>query len=310
MPNFASNKNRKMNIVITGSLGHISKPLTKEIIQKGHSVTVISSKVERKNEIEALGAKAAIGTMENVEFLSTVFKQADVVYCMITNDSKDFFDPNFDLVAYYSRIGNNYKQAIELSGVKRVIYLSTNGAHTNKGNGNLRIHYNVENILRQLPDDVSITFMRPGGFYYHLLSFIPAIKNQGVITSNYGADDVVLWVSPLDIATAIAEEMEAPFERIKIRYVVSEELSGNDVAGILGAAIGKPDLKWKLISDEQVLDGMVKFGMNFHIAKGFVEMFSSIHSGELYVEYYRNRPALGKTKMKDFAREFAMAYNK
>ena len=299
-----------MKIVVTGSLGHISKPLTKELVQKGHSVTVISSKVERKSEIEALGAKAAIGTMENVDFLSTVFKQADIVYCMITNDSKDFLDPTFDLVEYYSRIGNNYKQAIELSGVKRVVYLSTNGAHTNKGNGNLHIHYNVENILRQLPADVSLTFMRPGGFYYHLLSFIPAIKNQGVITSNYGADDVVLWASPLDIATAIAEEMEAPFESVKIRYVVSEELSGNDVAGILGVAIGKPDLKWELISDKQVLDGMIKFGMNPNIAKGFVEMFSGIHSGELYVEYYRNRPALGKTKIKDFAKEFAAAYNK
>ena len=104
--------------------------------------------------------------------------------------------------------------------------------------------------------------------------------------------------------------MKAPFESVKIRYVVSEELSGNDVAGILGVAIGKPDLKWELISDKQVLDGMIKFGMNPNIAKGFVEMFSGIHSGELYVEYYRNRPALGKTKIKDFAKEFAAAYNK
>jgi glycogen synthase len=29
-----------MKIIATGSLGNISKPLTKELIQKGHSVTV------------------------------------------------------------------------------------------------------------------------------------------------------------------------------------------------------------------------------------------------------------------------------
>ena len=71
-----------MKIIITGSLGNVSKPLTKELIQKGHSVTVISSKAERQNEIEALGAKAAIGSINNASFLVETFKGADVVYLM------------------------------------------------------------------------------------------------------------------------------------------------------------------------------------------------------------------------------------
>jgi len=40
-----------MKIVVTGSLGRISKPLTKSLVQKGHQVTVISSKQEKKKEI-------------------------------------------------------------------------------------------------------------------------------------------------------------------------------------------------------------------------------------------------------------------
>jgi nucleoside-diphosphate-sugar epimerase len=32
-----------MKVAITGSLGHIGKPLTQELVKKGHSVTVISS---------------------------------------------------------------------------------------------------------------------------------------------------------------------------------------------------------------------------------------------------------------------------
>ncbi len=43
-----------MKIVVTGSLGNISKPLTQELIQKGHTVTVISSKAERQKDIEAI----------------------------------------------------------------------------------------------------------------------------------------------------------------------------------------------------------------------------------------------------------------
>lgn len=57
-----------MKIIVTGSLGHISKPLTQTLVQKGHSVAVISSKSERQAAIEAIGAKAAIGTIEDVNF--------------------------------------------------------------------------------------------------------------------------------------------------------------------------------------------------------------------------------------------------
>jgi hypothetical protein len=36
------------------------------------------------------------------------------------------------------------------------------------------------------------------------------IKQQGVIAANYGADDTISWVSPTDIAAAVAEEIATP----------------------------------------------------------------------------------------------------
>jgi uncharacterized protein YbjT (DUF2867 family) len=297
-----------MKIIVTGSLGNISKPLTKELVQKGHAVTVISSKPERRAEIEALGATAAIGTMEDADFLSGTFKGADVVYVMETHSAGSFFDPNLDLMAVISKIGHNYKQAIQQSGVKRVVHLSSIGAHTDKGNGILAFHYHVENTLRQLPNDVSIKFMRPVGFYYNMFAFIQTIKTQGAIVSNYGGDDKEPWVSPLDIASVIAEEMEKPFDGRKIRYIASDEVSPNEVAIILGEAIGKPGLKWLAIPDEQMLNSMVAAGMNPNIAKGLVEMNAGRRGGVLYEDYYRNRPTLGKVKLADFAIEFAAAF--
>jgi uncharacterized protein YbjT (DUF2867 family) len=300
-----------MKIIVTGSLGHISKPLVQELLQKGHSVTVISSKAERQKEIEALGAKAAIGSMEDADFLSAAFKGADAVYVMEAFGSGSYSDQNLDIIAAISKIGNNYTQAIQPAGVKRVVHLSSIGAHTDQGNGILAFHYYAEKIIDQLPSDVSITFMRPVGFYNNLLGFIPAIKTQGMIVSNYGGDNKKPWVSPIDIAAAIAEEITTPFVGRKVRYVASEEISCNEIASILGAAIGKPDLKWTVISDEKLLNGMIAAGMNPRIAAGLVEMNASAgtHGGTFYEDYYRNRPILGKVKIKDFAREFAMIYN-
>jgi uncharacterized protein YbjT (DUF2867 family) len=296
-----------MKITITGSLGHIGLPLTKDLIQKGHSVTVISSKAEKQRDIEILGAKAAIGSVEDIHFLTDSFSGADAVYTMVPPGN--FIDPGLDLMAYSRRIGENFAEAILRSGVKQVVHLSSIGAHLEKGSGLILCHHAVEVILNRL-SGVAITFIRPVGFYYNLYGFVPIIKKEGVISANYGADEMLIWVSPIDIASAIAEEIVISLTERKVRYVASDELTGNETASILGNAIGKPDLKWILVSDEQRKISLEAAGLNPRIAAGLVEMFASQHSGLLTEDYYRNKPALmGKVKMIDFAKEFAAAFN-
>ena len=299
-----------MNIVLTGSLGNIGKPLTQELAQKGHSVTVISSNPERQKEIEAMGAKAAISTMQDTDRLAQTFTGADIVYLMETMEAVgDSFDKSVDFIGKITQIGQHYKQAIAHSGVKKVVHLSSIGAHMNQGNGILLFHHNVEQVLRQLPAEVAIKFIRPVGFYSNMLSFIPTIKRQGTIISNYGGDVKEPWVSPKDIATAISEEIDNPFEGRTVRYVASDEVSPNEIAKALGKAIGKPDLQWSVISDEQLLSNWLSIGFNEQVAKGFVELQASQGNGKLYEDYYRNRPTLGGVKLADFAQDFALAYH-
>jgi uncharacterized protein YbjT (DUF2867 family) len=296
-----------MKIVITGSLGNISKPLTQELVQNGHLVTVVSSSAERKNDIEALGAKPAIGSLENPEFLATAFTGTDAVYCMVPPNN--YFDQNLDLLAYYRRLGHNYAQAIEQARVKHVVNLSSIGAHMEKGSGILIGAHDVESILNELPPMMTITHVRPTSFYYNLYAYTDMIKEMGYIAANYGDEDMVPWVSPQDIASAVAEELLAMPSGKKVRYVSSEELSCNQTAQILGDAIGKPELKWLTITNEQMESGLVAAGMNPRIASGLVEMYAGFHSGLLMEDYYQNHPTLGKVKMTDFAKEFAAVYH-
>ncbi len=279
-------------------------------MQKGHSVTVISSNAERQPAIEALGARAATGTMHDADFLTATFKGADIVYLMETLDAAggDLSAQGIDFIEAINQIGRNYKQAVEQSGVTKVVHLSSIGGHTDKGNGFLLFHHNVENILKQLPAGVAIKTMRPVGFYTNMFSFIRSIKTKGAIISNYGGDQREPWVSPLDIAAVIAGEMEEPFEGRTVRYIASDVVSPNEIARALGEAIGKPGLQWQVIPDEQLLSGWLAAGFNPQIARGFIEMQASQGSGLLYEDYYRRQPVLGKVKLADFAKDFAAAY--
>ncbi|WP_290792141.1 NmrA family NAD(P)-binding protein [Flavihumibacter sp. UBA7668] len=295
-----------MKITITGSLGHIGKELTHNLVKNGHHVSVVTSTADRQKDIEALGAKAAIGSVEDVDFLRQTFKGADLVYTMVP--SNYFAEP--DIREYYRKIGNNYAQAIKQAGVKRLVNLSSYGAHLDKGTGNILGAHYVENSLNELKD-AAITHIRPTYFYYNLLNLIPMIKDTGIIFANYGGDQKFEMVSPIDIASAITEEIEsAPVQR-KVRYVSSDELTGNEIANILGEAIGKPDLKWNVISDEEALKGYRDIGFPELLSINLVNMFSSLHQGKLAEHYKLNKPeVLGKVKFKDFAKDFVTAYNK
>lgn len=294
-----------MNIIVTGSLGHISRPLTQALITNGHQVTVVSSSPDRQPAIEALGATAAIGTMDDVAFLTATFTGADAVYCMIP--PANFTEP--DRRVHYRHVATNYAQAIRQAGVTRAIHLSSFGADLDQGTGIILGAYDAERILNELAG-VAITHLRPTYFYYNLNAFIGMIKQTGRILANYGGDDIIPMVAPVDIAAAIADELSTPATADrKIRYVGSDERTGHEVARVLGAAIGKPDLTWVVIPDEQVQQGMEANGLPTILATGLVEMYASLRSGAMSADYYRNKPALGRVKLEEAAREFAAAFH-
>ncbi len=296
-----------MHLTLTGSLGHVGQPLTETLVAAGHRVTVISSSAERRAPVEALGARAAIGTWQDVDFLTERFRGADVVYTMVP--PANYWDPSLDLLAYFETIGGHYAEAIRRSGVTRVVNLSSIGAHMQKGNGILEGTYYVEQILNALPEEVSITHIRPTEFYYNLLPFVHAIRASGQIATVAEPDDVNVWVAPSDIAASVAEAIADTSGRRKVRYVASEEITYGELARTLGTAIGKPDLQWVTIGGEEMEAGLVAVGMQAAVAAGMVEMYTAIHTGALYEDYREHRPErFGEVKASDFAVGFAEAY--
>lgn len=292
-----------MKIIITGSLGHIGEPLTKRLVKEGQDVTVISSSPERRHEIEKLGAKPAIGTLKDTGFLTETFQGADVVHCMVPPTY--YKDPSIDPMKFYRDMGNSYKEALENGGVKRAIHLSSFGAHLSDGTGFIEGSHHVEQILNGA-EGSDVTHIRPGSFYYNFEAYIPMIKNAGAIYVNYGEGTLQL-VSPKDIAAAIADEILRPGGE-QIRYVVSDERTGEEVARVLGQAIDKPDLKWVVISDEEMKQSLKKAGRANHLAAGLTQLNRAFREGRLAEDYIKHRSCPGEVKLEDYAREFARVY--
>jgi NAD(P)H dehydrogenase (quinone) len=307
-----------MKIIITGSLGNISQPLTAILVKQGHAITVVSSNPEKKTAIEKSGAVPAIGSISDVNFLTHTFKGADAVYAMIP---LSFTEP--DLGDYLRRMAQNYAQALKEAGTKRIVVMSGWAADLVKAE-------NVEHLFDGL--DASITVMRPGSFYTNFYQSIDMIKGKGFIgkfltlrysglwslltgktgllMGNYGGDDRIVFVSPADIADAVAQELVLLPSGKTIRYVGSEEMTCNEAAKIIGTAIGKPWLKWALLSDKEMLQGLKMAKLPEKLAETLVEMQAAMHSGKTLENFHKNQPKMGKVKLADFAQEFAIVYHK
>lgn len=292
-----------MKIVITGSLGNIGKPLTQKLVANGNAVTVVSSNTNRKAEIEGLGAHAAIGSVSDADFLAQTFKGADAVFAMTP--------PNFggsNVIANTFAAGEAYATAFKQAGVKRVVMLSSIGAHLPGGNGPIAAIHQIENLYNTL-NGIAFTYLRAGYFYTNYYNDVPLIKYNNIIGANYAADVKLPLVHPKDIATAAAEELERSTETSNTRYVVSDVVTPAAVAKAFGAAISKPELPWVEFTDEQSLQGMVGAGVPEEIAALYTEMGIGFRNGSIPEHFVQSgSPVTGSTKLEDFAKEFAAKF--
>ncbi|WP_088186082.1 NAD(P)H-binding protein [Desulfosporosinus sp. FKA] len=293
-----------MKITVLDSLGNINRNYLPRLIADGHDVTVITSSQDRVDAIHALGAKAAVGSNRNVNFLTETFKGSDVVYLMITG-----INPmsGTDMWQAAIELSENYKAAVQNSNVRNVVNLSSIGADNPKA-GILYMYHFMEDVLNSL-EGVNIAHIRPVGFYNNLFANMQNLKTQQAIFSSASADITRGWASPVDIANvAFALISHTPAGK-SAKFVVSDWGTGNDWLKAL--AENDIEAKYQQIPVEALTANMKKIGIHEDTANRFAQMN---RAQENIDEFYANLRAtdyhLGKVKLKDFAKVFAEAYKK
>jgi uncharacterized protein YbjT (DUF2867 family) len=287
------------NYIITGSIGHISRPIVEGLVKAGKNVKVITSSNERVQEINKLGAEAIVGNVNDAAFVKSAFKGADVVYTMIppiwqTNDWR----------SSQNEIARNYADAISANTIRYVVNLSSIGAHVGQGVGPVDGLYDFEQLLNK-NKDLNVKHLRPSYFYYNFLAQISLAKQAGIIGGNYGDGEKVFLVHTRDIAAAALEELlDLNFHGHSVRYLIGDERAGNEIADVLGKAIGKP-LSWVTFTDEQQKDGLLQAGLPETHATLYTDMGRALRTGAMQADARKNKPALSPIKLEDFAREFA-----
>ncbi len=294
-----------MKYVLTGSTGNIAKPLTQQLVKAGHHVTVISSNPAHGSAIAQLGATAAIGSLRDANFLQQTFAGADALYLMIPSPSD-----GTPIREFQDAVSTAYMSALQKTGVKNIVVLSSVGAHAGSGTGPIDGLAAFEQQLKTLPD-VNVLALRPGYFYRNLLSMIPMIRNAHIMGSNFGLEGQRIPLADTgDIANAAAIALlQLSFKGQGHQYVASDYQTATAIASAIGKEVNQPNLPWVVFSDEQSAEGMQQAGLPESIVTAYVQMGKAFREGLITEDFEKHVPALGAVRLEDFAKEFAKIYN-
>jgi len=261
--------------VVLGASGHTGHVVAKNLLASQQKVRVVGRNAAHLQSHAAQGAEIFIGDVTDATALTKAFENADNAYVMIpTNYTSN------DPLAYSERVSDAIAAALKNAGVKNVVALSSFGADKSKGTGPVVGLYKLEQKLNQI-NGANVLFLRAAYFMENSLPQAAAISKMGFAVGPVRPDLKLPMIATRDIGAFAADALLS----LTFRGKQTQELLGqrdityNEVAAIIGKAIGKPDLRYTQLPDEQIRPALVQTGMSEQLAGLILEMAAALNSG-------------------------------
>ena len=292
--------------VIMGASGNTGHTVAENLLAREQKVRVIGRNAAHLKPLAAKGAEIFVADVSDTAALTKAFDQADSAYVMIP--------PNItsnDPLGYSNRVSDAIAAAVHPAGTKNVVALSSIGADKPSGTGPVLGLHHLEQKLNQI-SSANVLHLRAAYFMENTLPQVNAIRKMGYSVGPLRPDLKLPMIATRDIGTAAADALLHPTVTGKqTRELLGQrDLSYNEVAAVLGKAIGTPDLKYVQLSDDQARGAMVEMGMSDQAARLLLEMAASLNSGYMLALEPRTRENTTPTSYETFVAEtFVPAYH-
>lgn len=286
-------------IAVMGATGHTGQLISERLLEAGSEVRALGRSAERLAGLVDKGAEAAVGEATDATYLAGAFGGADAVYTLIP--------PSVvaeDYPALQDQVGEAIVAAIGEGGVGHVVFLSSVGADQPAGTGPIAGLHRQEGRLRSL-EGVDVLALRPGFFFENHLETLGLIKHQGINGSAVAPDTSLPMIATRDIAEAAAEALIArDFSGFVVRELLGpRDLTMAEANGIIGGAIGNPDLPYVQFPYEDFEASLAQMGISASIAGLYSEMARAFNTGMVKSLEGRSAANTTPTSLETFAAE-------
>jgi uncharacterized protein YbjT (DUF2867 family) len=225
---------RKLTVLVSGATGKQGGALVKYLLRHEHDVHALTrdpASIASK-ELEMRGVTIKWGDFDEPESVVRAATGMDAFFIMGTPYEKG---PEAEIKQGIAAV-----DAAQKAGVGHVVYTSVGGADRDSGIPHFESKFKVELHLRSLK--IPHTILAPVYFFENIFSPI-SIENlkKGIFTLPMPPDRKLQMIAADSIGSFAAFVIENRKDFLGKRVeIASDELSGREIAEIVGKAIGKP----------------------------------------------------------------------
>jgi uncharacterized protein YbjT (DUF2867 family) len=275
----------KRNIVILGATGTVGSKIAENLLNDGHQATLIARHTDKLEKYRSLGAEIIAGDITDVETLTNAFKKADGAFVLLPDNVKA---KNTRL--YQRNVTGRIIEAIEKSGIKYIVNMSSLGSHMHEGNGMMGGTGEQEVRLNQL-NDVNVLHIRSAYFMDNWLRIIGLVKAKGIAGTAADGDHAIPMVDTRDVAKIAAAHLaNLDFVGKSVHAVMGpRDYTYREFTSIIGHAIGKPDLPYVQVPVEQAKQVFLGNGFSEDFVDNLLGMATAIKTG--FMNYQKRDPS-------------------
>jgi uncharacterized protein YbjT (DUF2867 family) len=291
--------------VITGSTGNTGSVVAEKILGAGKKVRVIGRDAKRMERFRQKGADIFVADASDASAMQEALTGYQAVYAMIPPDNTAS-----DYRVHQEEISDALAAGIAKSGIPNVVSLSSFGADKPHGTGPVAGLHSFENKLNAIAG-VNVLHLRAGYFMENLLPQVGVIQSFGMVAGPVRADLPLGMIATRDIGDyAAAALLQLTFKGKSTRELLgSRDVSYNEIATIIGKAIGKPGLTYRQLPAVQLKPALLAMGMSASITDLLLEMADALNSGYMKPLEPRSAENTTPTTIESFiAGQFAPAF--
>jgi len=285
--------------VVTGATGNTGHVVASHLLDQKKTVRVIGRSKERLQPLVDRGAEAFVADLNDQAALTKAFTGAEGVYAIIP--------PNATSQDYRSeqrRAAGALAGALEQSGAKHAVALSSVGADKQAGTGPVAGLHELEEILNRIAG-LNVVHLRAGYFMENTLGQVGAIGAMGKTAGPLRGDLKLPMIATKDIGNKAAEWLlTLDFKGKQTRELLGQrDLSMDEATAIIGKAIENPDLEYVQLPDAMMQPIFVQMGMSANVASLILEMAEALNSGHMRALEQRSARNTTTTSFETFVRE-------
>jgi uncharacterized protein YbjT (DUF2867 family) len=237
----------KRKIVILGATGTVGSKIALNLLNDGHEVTLVARHTDKLERYRSLGAEIIAADITDVETLTNAFKNADSAFVLLPDNVKA---NNTRL--FQRNVTGSIIEAIEKSGIRYIVNMSSLGSHMHEGNGIMGGTGEQEVRLNQL-NDVNVLHIRSAYFMDNWLRIIGLVKAKGIAGTAADGDHAIPMVDTRDVAKIAAAHLaNLDFTGKSVHAVMGpRDYTYREFTSIIGHAIGNPELPYVQVPVEQ-----------------------------------------------------------